>query len=375
MKIIFITSSLEPGRDGVGDYTRILAVALIKLGHTVTALTLQDKFITTEFSGIQLQDSVELAVWRLPYNLGTHKSFAKATDIINTINPDWISIQFVIFTYNDKGLPFYLVKQFNQLTKGRNCHIMFHELWVGIHTNSSLKYFVWGWFQKQIIKNMLLNLKPASIHTHTRLYQKKIYQVGFKAAYLPLFGNIPVIKNNVDQTNKLQAKIIRLVYFGTIHANTPVEDFVRELVDYYSTNKVSFEVDIIGRTGDHVKEWLQVFKKAGIKVLDHGELSAIQISEILSNAAIGISTTPILFSEKSGTIAAMLEHGLPVLCVAKKIKVNYADNFLAPDGVFDYTKGNLEFTLKNIHSSASNLKVSQVAAQLISFFNRANNKN
>jgi hypothetical protein len=32
-------------------------------------------------------------------------------------------------------------------------------------------------------------------------------------------------------------------------------------------------------------------------------------------ADLGVTTTPILLAEKSGTVAAMQEHELPVLCI------------------------------------------------------------
>ena len=44
-----------------------------------------------------------------------------------------------------------------------------------------------------------------------------------------------------------------------------------------------------------------------------GELSTNLISEKLQECTLGVSTTPFDVIGKSGTTAAMLEHGLPVL--------------------------------------------------------------
>ncbi len=46
MRIAFVTSGLEPGRDGVGDYTSGLAEECARRGHTVTQIALNDPFIT-----------------------------------------------------------------------------------------------------------------------------------------------------------------------------------------------------------------------------------------------------------------------------------------------------------------------------------------
>ena len=43
MKLLFLCSSLEPGRDGVGDYTRRLAGECLRQGHEVRLLSLNDK--------------------------------------------------------------------------------------------------------------------------------------------------------------------------------------------------------------------------------------------------------------------------------------------------------------------------------------------
>ena len=368
MKVIFITSSLEPGKDGVGDYTRILASAFIKLGHTVTALTLLDKFVTTEITGTQFIDEVELPIVRLPQSWGYKASFKRAGELIKILDPDWISIQFVIFSFNEKGLPFYLSDKFRGLTRGRYCHIMFHELWVGIHTSTSPKLSIWGWLQKQIIKNFLLQIKPFSIHTHTRLYQQKLNQIGFAAAYLPLFGNVPLKNKSLDIDRVSNVKCIGLVFFGTLHTAVPVVDFVTELVALGEINQLQFKVAFVGRTGPAIATWTAAFKKAAVRFTIYGELATGLISEILSESAIGISTTPILFSEKSGTIAAMREHGLPVICVAQEIQLKNSEKLTPPPGVFKYSKGNFAKIFKGLKNTAGQYQVNQIAAQLAEVF-------
>ena len=48
MKIAFITSCLEPGKDGVGDYTRSLAAESSRNGHEVCLLALNDRHVDRE---------------------------------------------------------------------------------------------------------------------------------------------------------------------------------------------------------------------------------------------------------------------------------------------------------------------------------------
>ena len=43
MRLVFLCASLEPGRDGVGDYTRRLAAELAARGHDVACVAMNDR--------------------------------------------------------------------------------------------------------------------------------------------------------------------------------------------------------------------------------------------------------------------------------------------------------------------------------------------
>ena len=364
MKIVFITSSLELGRDGVGDYTRRLAGVFIKLSHSVTALCLNDHFITTEVVGCQDTDGVKLDVIRIPSNWEHEKRMARAKHWIGILDPDWLSLQFVIFSFHNKGLPFKISNSLKELGKGRHWHIMFHELWVGINNKTSLKLFLWGFAQQQIIKQLIYKLKPELINTHTKLYQAKLGQLGFAVAYLPLFGNIPKVNTDFESIQINRLKIIKLVLFGTIHPGAPVQEFIQELLAYQREYKVYFELVIVGRTGNQSEIWISAFKNNNITVEVLGELSTENISIVLSNSTLGISTTPVDFAEKSGTIAAMREHGLMVLCIAAQNINFHSPNFVPPYGVFNYYKGCLQKIINNINTNPSDCTVEQIGLKL-----------
>lgn len=364
MKIVFLCSCLEQGRDGVGDYTLRFSAALIKLGHSVTAISLNDKFVSSEIIGSQLVDGIEIRVIRLPHFWSRNKGFKSAKIWITNLNPDWVSIQFVIFAFDNKGLPFFLAHHFKKITEGRLCHIMFHELWVGIHTNSSLKFFLWGKLQMQIIKKLILKLKPSVIHTNTHLYKNKLLTLGFPAAYLPLFGNIPAVNLPTEIKQISSENVLELVLFGTIHAVVIVKEFLKEFLLYSRQLNKSLMVTILGHTGPEVSIWITSLTELSVSYVLTGELSTTKISEILSASTIGISTTPIEFAEKSGTIAAMREHGLPVICVSDATPLNLINNFSPPEGVYNYFSDSLIELLGNLHNLPHSLQIHQISLQL-----------
>lgn len=316
MKIVILCGVLEPGKCGGGDYSRNLAGELISQGHEVAICALMDSFVGTNsiIEEVQQTNQNKVSVIRLPYLNGYEANSKIALEWINAFNPDWISLQYGPFAFHPKGLPFGLSKAIKKISEGRKLHIMFHELWVGMNTEASIKLKIWGKVQKGMIASFINALNPSLIQTQTKLYQHQLRRIGSKASILPLFSNIKVapFHKKTEQQNNL-----RFVLFGAIHPEAPVEKFAYSVSRYATRNKLEIEIIFIGRSGNELQNWMNVCQLEGIKTIVMGEQPSSIISEVLQSATLGISTTPILIAEKSGTIAAMHQHGLSVLCVCR----------------------------------------------------------
>jgi hypothetical protein len=66
MKILFICGSLEPGRDGVGDYCRRLAGEFLRTGIDTQILSLCDQHATSFTNENQTVEETEVVVHRIP---------------------------------------------------------------------------------------------------------------------------------------------------------------------------------------------------------------------------------------------------------------------------------------------------------------------
>jgi hypothetical protein len=359
LKILFICSSLEPGCDGVGDYTRRLACELIRQGHFVEAISLNDKHISGQCLEVQTFDSVDLPVLRFPLDLPLAQKLNIAKKHIGEFNPDWISLQFVIFGYHPKGLPLWLSK-LATLGKNRRWHIMFHELWIGMARESSKKEKYWGLVQKYLIKKMVSDLNPKLITTQSSLYKAQLSRVNIESYHLPLFGNIPVAVSRLDEI-PLSKNDVTLVVFGTIHPGAPVKQFVEEAIVFKQKNNINISIKLIGRSGGELNNWVSVWQDAGFLVEVLGEQTADVISATLFKATIGISTSAYSMIEKSGTVAAMREHGLNVICVAKPYHPNGILNLPPPEGVFEYKAGNFEECISHNSKLLSKINAAYVA--------------
>lgn len=359
MKIIFICGCLEPGYDGVGDYTRRLASELIKQGVEVAALAINDPFVNEQTNQNQTLENINIDVYRLPSKYPSKQRFKLAADWIDKNNPTCLSLQFVPFSFNLKGLPFDLGRNLSNLTKGRNWHIMFHELWVGMDVKSSFKLKIWGEVQKILIKHLIKQLKPKLINTQTKLYQIQLKKIGYNSDLLPLFSNIPFKKNTVSIKNKNNT--ISLVNFGTIHPGVLFKDFAYECSKYSENNNIKIELTFLGRCGREQENWIQIWESAGLNAIVSGEQPADKISEILYNSTFGLSSTALPLIEKSGSVAAMHEHSLPVICISNPWNPRGVGKLPLIDGVIAYISGNLTSCLNSNIAVRGNdvLKVSQ----------------
>lgn len=341
MKIIFICGSLEPGRDGVGDYIRRLSNSMIRNGHEVAVLAINDRYRQTPFKGIQFSEEVALPVFRLPSNYSLSVCTRIAAGWINEIDPDLLSLQFVPFAFHTKGLPLFLTRALVKIAGNRKWHIMFHELWVGMDKESPQKHLLLGIIQQKLIRTMIKSLRPVLVHTQTRLYQQQLDKLGVTAHLLPLFSNIPVAFAATSEEKRSEDEV-SMVLFGSIHPGAPVTELAKEAAWYAKRNKKRVCLILLGNCGEEKHKWIRSWESEGLPVKDIGECSEETISEVLSQSSAGISTTVTDLVEKSGSVAAMLAHGLPVLNVSRTWSPRGIKPYPTPPGVFRFHEGVLD---------------------------------
>ncbi|MBW1655018.1 hypothetical protein [Flavobacterium quisquiliarum] len=319
MDILFVCGSAEAGKDGVGDYTRRLCAELLHRKHDVRILALcdnQSNFFVTES---QLIGKDQVTVYRIPAATDVKQRFTWTKQIVNDFQPDWISLQFVPYSFNPKGLPFWLPSFLKNLKGNHKLHIMFHELWIGMDLDATIKSKCIGLMQKTLISKILKTKEKVVIHTQTDLYKSKISKLGYNAQILPLFSNIAK-SNEAEHKGMVYHSDLRFCVFGNIHYGAPVEQFIYDLKLVLSISKEirTLKFVFIGNCGAEIEEWKKVLKANEIRFEETGFVNDFEISEILSSCQYGISTTPYLLNQKSGSLASMFDHELAVLCVARK---------------------------------------------------------
>ena len=351
MKIAFVTSCLEPGCDGVGDYTALLTEECERQGHTVTRIALNDPFI-------QQATSVE-GLLRLSSREDWSLRAAKAHECLREFQPDFVSLQFVCYGFHPRGLVGQVASQLRASLAGRPLQVMFHELWIGEESGATWKSRAVGWLQQHGVLRLMRSLAVRVIHTSNAAYVFRLGKCGLKARQLPLFGSLPKPLNVNTDTVEWTA-----VLFGTLHPIWPPEPLLAQL------RKLDGAGTIIhaGRIGAGLGLWQQMERDyAGDFTFRRlGELPPAEIAELFASASFGVATTPWAIIGKSASVAAMLDCGLPV--VVNRDDVQYAGYTARDDEhpLLVKMSRNLPTQLRAVKRMPPRLRLPEVAAQFLS---------
>ena len=314
MTLLFICASLEPGKDGVGDYTLKLAVELEKLGWRIKIIALRDKYVAE----VTEQKSIagnELEYIRIPARLANHRRMKIAAAFVNRYQPDWISLQYVPYGFSDKGIPVLLANGLAGFGENYRWHIMVHEVFVG--RGLGWKMDIVDYLQKYSLKKLCDRLDPV-VHTSIPQYRSLLAQIGIQAELLPLFGNIDIapVEAAKATTDPDKPKILEGIYFGITPERNRFYQFAAGLAKFCMEQKTPVHVKFCGRSGSKVDDFIAVIKSYCpsdlLTISQTGELPAEELSRLFSTADFGIARVPPQLIGKSGSAIAMLEHGLPL---------------------------------------------------------------
>lgn len=312
MRILFLCSSIEIGNDGVGDYTTLICCDLVKKGHEVSIIALCDKYIKgTKVEKIVFENSFYDTV-RIATDVLQKQRFDLCQNIVSKFNPDYISLQFVPYGFNKKGLPFWLAGFLNRLKGNHSWQFMIHELWIGRNSNVSFKDKVVSYLQEGIIKHLIRKTNPQIVHTHLPIYRTNLENFGFNIKPLPLFSNITPLE---IESQSLGIKRFRWGFFSQVNADSDIINFINTFNEGLKKLGILPELVIIGGNKEKMRQYVEEFKSKCpllTAVYSTGFLINSEISYELSKCDLGVTPVPRHAIGKSGSVAAFLAHGIPV---------------------------------------------------------------
>lgn len=321
MRILFICPSQRPQACGVGDYTRGLASACEERGIRCGIISLNEP-------DAKHADGTEDTDLRWCCGVDEHwKSKAsKLGHAVDRFAPDWVSLQFVPYGYHPRGLCRDLVKILKGLPTTTRRHVFFHELCLGLQLEETFKNRVVGLLQSRIIQHILRVWRADCVHTHAAPYESWLRECSVQVKPLPLFGNIPVVRTIapvdpvfdewVNQRDSEGKSSWIAGYFGTFYPGAADKKFVALLRKFAQTTGRQMLCFLVGRQNPEARQRWEALERSSDNILRWiflGEMDAASVSSYLQQLDFGIAATPWALAEKSGGIATMREHGLPVL--------------------------------------------------------------
>jgi hypothetical protein len=321
MRIAFICGSLEEGSSGVGDYVLRLARCLQSREIHCLCIALSDGYVDTTLESTFIdREGDPILCTRISSRDPWSNKQSHLQQSLDSFNPDWISLHYVPYAFHNKGLAYQLSRCLCSLDVAVHWHVMLHELW--FFSWHRLSSWVLAPVQKLLLKNLISSLDVNVIHTSNFYYQEGIRSIGLKAHILPMFGSISPI---TETTSHSTYHGWRFVLFGGILPDWDPGPLMRAIIGIahqQSIPSIEFlSIGIAGAYGSILWASLASTAPAGVVYKLLGSLDSEDVSYWLQHSDFGITTSPSHLIGKSSTVAAMIEHGLPVI-VSRLEKTN-----------------------------------------------------
>lgn len=302
LKIALLAARLPPAYDGVGDHADRLARTLQRLGHEVVVITAGS-----------VPEAPGYPVERLGSTWGARAAI-RAAAVLRTMRPDGIVVEYTPFLYGARSLVPIAVLIAARSLRIRSA-IVVHEAFYARGSDAL----------KSALKAGLSNLRD----TLTLVLADRIAVPGAARAQA-IALRLPIVRDRLDVVpiganieapaafRREPLRPARIVMFGVVSRRRRLE-LALEAVAQLVREGTSVCLDVIGRIyeADYAQMIAERAQSSGIgeRVVFHGELPAEALSATLGAATVAVHAAREGAIASSGSLLALLAHGLPVLAV------------------------------------------------------------
>lgn len=363
-RILIICGSLDKGKDGVGDYCLKLAHGFEENGCQIEIIAWRDRHtdVVHEF----LLKSIR--VIRIPHTYKVKRRTQLLNSKLHSQRPDLISFHYVPNAFDPKGLPFWLIPALAYV-KAKKIHwnIAFHEI---AYPYNSIKNSLIRLCQLTLVKLMVLTLKPKFVYTSNLIYKQILKKININADVIPVFSNVELHKSRSSMQSQ---DIFRVGFFGQIKFDKLVTESIIA-ISRSVPKHISLKIILIGKTHRSIDKAIEEIVKnhlidAEIEIT--GFLPEETVSYKLQTCNLGISPVPYHLAQKSGSIAAFIEHNVPVIIPNYDPKKEHFNKKIKNHSSLIYNAFNVNLmTFKNsknqLKNQLKNQKVKSVVTYILS---------
>jgi hypothetical protein len=174
----------------------------------------------------------------------------------------------------------------------------------------------------------MARLEPDIVHTSVEPYARVLRRIFPEVKLLPIPGNIPisrveplVLPQEIAETlSGPRADYLLVLLFGRIVPEWEPGNVLGVVDAFARESRREVRLIALGENGYGDVPWQRLVAQmpTGWHALKLGPRDTSYISETLQVCDLALGTTPFELARKSGSIAAFLEHNLPVLLAEKR---------------------------------------------------------
>jgi len=305
VKIIIISPAFPPDRDGVGDYTSVLADGLSERNDVMV--------ITSERKGLSSDEKGKIEIIRKVRNWGGYDVF-NILSLCKSFSPDMVIIQYVSFLYGRGGINLIFPLISIILRMYYKVLTMIHEPFVSFEY--SIKQSLMSLVQKGMLFFIVMGSDKiaVSILAWNRMLKKYFFWRKKDFVWIPVSSNIRIASEFpvVKRLNGFGRKPL-LVFFGSLHFSKMI-DFVFDSLDALIKKGYDAGLIVIGHKEDSLLPSItNIPSYIKERVLYTGYCSNEEASKYLSMSDMFLLPLIDGVSSRRTTVMAALKHGVPVV--------------------------------------------------------------
>jgi glycosyltransferase involved in cell wall biosynthesis len=288
VRVLIISGAYPPISDGVGDYTKILADELMKLGVDL-------RIMTSRYQGIQSSTTVLpiISAWNVC-------SLGRILKIIRDTKPSLVHIQYPSFGYK-RYLTINIVPVVIRVFFG-SCRVIVTQHEFSIYSIvGKLRSAIHLLFAHGITTTTARNLDQI-VHFLPPLRRRVVY--------LPIASNIPVTLKESKRKRPFT-----ISYFGIVRPRKGLETLIETLSGMEDFKFVFLIIGQLRKENSYHRKVLKLLKRTGL--LEHtritGHCDDMAVSGFLATSDICVLPFSEGVSERRGTFLAALQHRVPVV--------------------------------------------------------------
>jgi len=342
LRICLVSGTYPPAHCGVGDYTELLAEALVVRGAEVSV-------ITSSYLGVQPTHGSNPTVLPIVSSWALVGALKVSHDIMQT-RPDIVHFQFPTTEYSSHRLFDLLVPILRLWPRRAKLVVTLHE------AISVRKSFVPGLFRP--LRHWLSGVWANAIVVVDQSYRDKFSGASRRmqeipCKVIPIASNIPVSQMKSDDLQKLRERTgiakntILLSYFGFIQQRKGFEQ-VLEVLSVLRNRKICAELIVLGELAENNPYHRELLRRIEHDQLDRfvkvlGHLDRHAVSNCLAMSDVCVLPYIEGVHPKRGSFLAAAQHGILT------VTTSTAKNGLFPDeNVYYVMPGDVEEMAKAI---------------------------